>query len=268
MVWTRRHLHAFCAIVPLVSLLPCLDAAAQSPSNARPWQTMVSVGFGLNQPSPSSFTTTTVYSDPPDTDTFTAKYNVPRSPTLDLAVGGVHRSRLGFGLAYSRTSSTADTDFTIVLDHPRHHPPATGSDSEDDLARTESATHIFVSYTLPLKGRLAVTFVGGPSYVSLSQEVVSVVRGDEICDCAAGRIIADIEEVDFKNERASAWGYHVGVDASVRLTPQFSIGMLARYTRATVDLEDPLNEFVNDEKSTTPVKVGGLQLTWGARFRF
>jgi hypothetical protein len=55
---------------------------------------------------------------------------------------------------------------------------------------------------------------------------------------------------------------------SVRVTPQFSIGMLARYTRATVDLDDPLNEFANDEKATTAVKVGGLQVSWGARFRF
>jgi hypothetical protein len=268
MVWTRRHLHALCTIVPLVSTLPCLDAAAQTLPGTRPWQTTASIGFGLNQPSPSSFTTKTVHSDPPNVETFTAKYHVPRSPAFDIAGGGVHRSGLGFGLAYSRASSTTSADFTLVLDHPRHHAPAVGSDSEDDLARTETATHIYVSYTLPLKGRLAITFLGGPSYVSLSQDVVSAIRGRETCDCAAGRIIAEIEDVDFEDEHASAWGYHVGVDTSVRLTPQFSIGMLARYTRATVDLDDPLNEFANDEKATTALKVGGLQVTWGARFRF
>ena len=45
------------------------------------------------------------------------------------------------------------------------------------------------------------------------------------------------------------------------------VGLL-RYSRATLDLENPPQSLVDDRTTTDPFKVGGVRVTGGVRVRF
>jgi len=68
--------------------------------------------------------------------------------------------------------------------------------------------------------------------------------------------------------KASAWGYNVGVDAGFYPSAHVGFGGLMRYSRGTVDLENPLQTLIDDRTATDPLDAGGLRVSAGLRVRF
>jgi len=122
-----------------------------------------------------------------------------------------------------------------------------------DAAHTEQAFHLQALLYFVLTEKIDVTLGGGPSFYSLSQDVLNEVTATEGSTLTVTGTSASVSE--------SAVGYNVQGDVSYLFTDRVGVGFFARYSAATVDM--PAAEGVTRE-----VKVGGLQLGGGLRFRF
>ena len=77
-----------------------------------------------------------------------------------------------------------------------------------------------------------------------------------------------INDVETQRQTGSAWGYHVGTDVAVPVARNVSVGVLARYSKANISVEDPVLSLIRDRSVPTSLDAGGLQMMGGIRVRF
>ena len=115
------------------------------------------------------------------------------------------------------------------------------------LTRREIGYHPQVVWFVPWTRKMFdVSVFAGPSFVRLQQNVI-----------AATLSTPQTVTTSTQNESGTAFGGHVGADATRLLSERWGVGLLARYVLAVADLP-----------SASGVKVGGLQIAAGLRFKF
>jgi len=255
------------ALSALGLLLLSLPAGASAQTRETPsLGGFVSVGAGLVQP--TDFNLVGTVSDEVDRNEFASAYRGTRSPIFDIGGGVLLRRRFAIGAAVSRHVSTQPGTLTVTLTHPKVHPALTAQTESEPLDRTERAVHLQAGYLVPVGSRWSLMLFGGPSHVSVRHDLIADLDFEEDFNSVAGQwsILGPVVEVG--EAKASAWGYHVGTDVSYRLFSLLEVGALVRYTRATVDLESPIQSRISDRRVTEGVTAGGLEMTGGVRFRF
>ncbi len=105
------------------------------------------------------------------TATFRTDYPVEASPILDVG-GGVLFGRVGGGVHWTRGSQTNDaTLFARLPDRLRFNNDASATGLHP-VDRTESGVHIQITGSIPAGDNVTINVYGGPSYFSVTQDLV------------------------------------------------------------------------------------------------
>lgn len=190
---------------------------------------------------------------------FDGRYAIDRDSGLFDISGGVHVwRRLAVGAGFSRGSSRHRAEIRALVPHPFFYARPRSTVSEvRGLAHTERAVYIQASWTLPVRRRVAIRLVGGPTIFSLRQDLVTAVATREV---AAPYDTVQIAAVSTVAHRRSAIGGHVGIDVSLMVTRRIGGGLFVRYATASPELDL--------DTGRASVKVGGLQTGLGLRLLF
>jgi hypothetical protein len=253
-----------CAVLALaLPLLGATSAAAQGRARpARPAAATPKAWFGVNA---GAQTTTTEFDDRFDftlyQETATTRVQYPiESGFLFDAGGGVRLWRgLGAGLAVSRFAADGTAGTSTSLPHPFFlaQPRQVDGDA-DGIRRTETGIHLQAQYTIPVSRTVELLLAAGPSILLVNQTLVTSVNYSEEYPYDT----ATFTGVERRDASGSAVGFHAGVDVRWRLSRSVGIGAVARFTRATIDLD------ASDNRSAVTVDAGGVHVGAGLRFVF
>jgi hypothetical protein len=185
------------------------------------------------------------------------QYPVRGDVTFDA--GGSMRiwKRLGAGVTVSRYTRKAAAHTVSQVPHPLYlGQPREVTGDAAGITRTETGTHVQVLFLVPTAGRLQFSFSGGPSFISVEQDLVTAVRYQETYP------FDDITftGADTQKARRSAAGYNAGADAVWMFNRTFGVGGAVRFTRARVNLPAT--------GRTVGVDAGGAQAGIGIRVHF
>jgi hypothetical protein len=190
--------------------------------------------------------------------TIDAEYPGRAGVLLDVTAGMRVHGRAGIAVGVARTTRSGSAGIAAEIPHPffDDQPRAVAGEAAG-ISRTETAVHGQVYVDLRPRGAWRIRLFGGPSRISIEQEVVTDVETEETYpyDTAAfrGAVTA--------RAKGAALGFHAGLDVARLFTRRVGAGAVVRYARASVDLAAPAPAGV----STTG---GGLQAGVGIRFLF
>jgi len=183
-----------------------------------------------------------------DTAEFTADHEIGSGVFFDIAGGQRLTNNLIVGLAVSFSSSGGGTAAgTASIPDPLFRDRPTIMAIElDDLHRSEQFIHFQAVWFRPVSSKIDLAVTAGPSIARVSQEF------------ASGALQEDTGTVEIVADKQSGWGFGLngGVDLTYLLTPQYGVGVLLRYTWASIGLP------------AADVTAGGFQVGAGLRVRF
>jgi len=218
----------------------------------------VSINAGV-QTSTISFDEPTTMQIYQETATFNTTYKINSGKAYDLGVGVRIAGPIGVGVGVSSFTKSDSASVTGSIPHPFFYKtPRTISGDTAGLERAEMNTHLDVMAFIPAGGRVTAAVFAGPTWFSVSQEVVTTVSFTESYpfDTAAFGTAATTKV------KKTKVGYNAGVDVTVRLAKGVGIGALIRYSRTSVDLG------VANASGNTTSDAGGLQASGGLRLIF
>ena len=186
------------------------------------------------------------------------RYGIDGSLVLDL--GGQIRvwRQLAVGAAYTQLASTAETVVTGSVPHPiDFNRPRSLVPKQFPLVHNERATHIHVTWVIPVREQLDVAVFGGPSLFNLRQGAVTNVTAIKESGPPFASVTVDIGTGEYARNGV---GGHVGMDVNYMLTSHIGVGSLIRFATAFVDLPQVGPDFI--------LSVGGIHVAGGVRVRF
>lgn len=213
---------------------------------------------GGYQPTITEFEDTFTFSVYQETGTTRVSYPVEKGAVIDAGVGVRLWRGLGAGVAVSRFGSTSTAAATSSIPHPfflQQHREISGDAT--GMERIETAAHVQIQYQLPLRGRLQVLLMGGPSFLDITQTMVIDVNYTEEYPYD----VATFASVDSQRASGSAAGFNAGLDLRWMFTRNIGAGALVRFSRAAIELDGPQNR-------TLSVDAGGGQVGAGLRIVF
>jgi len=247
----------FAATLAVALATPAAAQARRTPQPKGPTRFYVSLNGGV-QPANADLSDHFEFPSNAETATVDVKYPKKAGVLIDGG-GGVQLWRqLGAGVAVSYVSSDGTAAIEASIPHPfLFGQPRQISGEQGSVARTETSAHVQLLYFVPTRGKLHAIVSGGPSFVSLSQDVVTDVDFSEVYpyDTAA------FTRATTKAVKGNAVGFNIGVDLRWMFSREFGVGGLVRFTRATVDLD------VAEGRSFS-VDTGGVQAGGGVRIFF
>jgi hypothetical protein len=177
---------------------------------------------------------------------------------LDLG-GGVHVwRRLYAGLSYTFGSNTNDAALTATVPHPSiFDQPRTVTATTPDLKHTEHAVHLQAMWRMPITTKFDVSIGGGPTFFSVTQDLVSGITVQEIGNPTTG---VNLTGITTERAKDSPVGYNIQADGTYLLNRRYGVGAFLRITGGSADLK------VGGD--TVGIDVGGFQLGIGGRVRF
>lgn len=240
---------------PIALAAALLVALVATPASAQA-RGYISVN-ALAQPSNASLSDHFTY--PVNAETATADVTYPSKVGIGGEGGAGIRlwKQLGAGVAVSYVSNSGDAEINAQIPHPFFfNQPRAVSGTQTGVGRSETAVHLQVLYFLPSTGKLRAVLSGGPSYVSLRQDVVDEILHKDVYPYDT----ATLSLAPTSSETASAIGFNVGADIRWMFNRSFGVGGIVRFTRAQVDLD------VNGR--SLGVDTGGVQAGAGVRIGF
>ena len=124
------------------------------------------------------------------------------------------------------------------------------------LRRQELGVHVQAQYLVPVTDSFTVTFFGGPTMISLQQDLVADVEFRQEYPFET----ASYERAIAGGQSGTGIGFNAGADLAYYFSDVAGVGF-ARYSRATVDL-------ASAGGGTVGVPAGGLQVGGGLRLEF
>jgi hypothetical protein len=243
-----------CGITAVVLLAGANAANAQVTWGDR---ARVSINGGT-QPSSTTFSSTTTSPLNAETSTFNTTYTVPTGPLFDGGILVRLKGNFGVGVALSSFNKGKDASVAGSIPHPFFfNTPRTINGTAGSLERTEFAAHIQAAYVIP-SSRFDIVISGGPTVFNVKQDLVSSATFTETYPYDT----ATFGTATTTKATGTKLGFNAGVDVGVRLSRNFGVGALLRFSRASLTL--PLT----GSSSGVSVDAGGLQVGGGVRFYF
>ena len=252
------------AAIGLLVLLSAGAASAQTPSSSSPstngWgPTRVRIGIdaGIEAGTPK-FTeqeTPQIYAeDAPITVSFGSKSAL----LVDGSVAFHLTGRFGVGVAVSYARSKVDGQVHAEIPNPFYfNQPRTVDGTASGLPRVEVGTHVQMLYLLPVTPKFDVMLSGGPSLVTLQQDLVTTINFSESYPYDT----ATYESANLVRVRRTGFGFNVGADLTWHLSRMLGVGAMLRYTRASLSLP------ISGQPSVS-AKAGGAQAGVGVKLFF
>jgi len=193
-----------------------------------------------------------------ETETITTTYDIPGGPIFDAGVAVRLAGRLAVGVAVSAFTKDRDAAIAGSVPHPFFfETPRTFTATEPALEHKEVGTHVQAAFFVPTPEHLDVTLGAGPSFFHVTQGLVSKVS--YIDNYPYDTVAFDRADTTVASE--SAVGFHVSADIGYRFSRHVGVGVLVRFSKATIDLALPGG-------GTASIDAGGAQAAGGIRFVF
>ena len=223
-----------------------------APAFAQDGRVFIDINGGT-QATSTGFTDNVAFTAFVEEGDFDATYDIATGVIVDVG-GGVALGRgLALGVGYSRFSRNDDAGVDARVPHPFFfNRDRSIAGSVTNLTRTETAVQLQLRWFAPLRGRVSVGFFGGPTFFAVTQELVTAVDFSQSYPFNE----ASFTSASTGKDSASAVGYHVGADVGFFFSRSVSVGVLARWSRASVDL-------VSEDDGLVSIAAGG-----GLRLRF
>jgi hypothetical protein len=241
-----------------LSLCAAAALATAAPAAAQPeiGRLTVSVNAGVQ-------TSATGFSDhfefERDIETATVDVRYPIKPEVLFDGGVILRlwKNLGAGVAVSRVTGDGSAEVDAQIPHRlQFQQPRAVEGEEDGIVHAETGIHLQLQYSIPIASRFTLVLSGGPSRLSVEQDLVTEVLYDE----AYPYDEATFRSATTRRAKASVTGYNAGAD--LRWMPgRIGVGGLVRFTRGSLDL-------VTENNRRIRVRAGGVQVGAGIRIGF
>jgi len=178
---------------------------------------------------------------------------------LTIDAGGGIRVWRSLGVGGGITRFAAEEMSTVVarVPHPTTFNQPRLATKDTPFRRTESAIHLHAVYVVPVTPRLDVMLTAGPSFISVTQDLVQRI---DLTEAGPPFAAVGIGNVATLTRQARARAIHAGADVTWFLTPVVGFGVTARYVTGSLTM--PLTD-----GTPLDIDVGGLQVGWGARIR-
>jgi hypothetical protein len=247
-------------LIAVVSLVTHAEAQRRQPFRQRPPREprgFIGAAVGA-QATGSDFATSTDFSLYGEPTLFDASYDLPPAFSFEIAGGARVWRNLGVAVAVSRHEQSGDAAISASLPHPFFfNRPRALDATRPDLSRSEPAVHVGVLWLKPLTRRLLLSLSGGPSFISYKQDIVTSLVLTETYPYDAVELSSGITA----QRDSVAIGAHASGDVYYRLTRRVAVGVGARFSRATDDVESAPGQSVS-------IETGGLQIGGGVRWLF
>jgi len=252
--------------VPLATSSPApLPTSAKASAPHRFERGWIDVNFGVAVAASKTFTTTVATPLFQETRTAQVTYHNPTGAEFDFGGGYMITPGVGVGISFTGTAHQDEAQLYINVPHPARFNTFASSTKPTDakLQRVEGGVNLQLMLVAPVSSRTKVRLFLGPTYFRVQQDMVGSIAYDQAFLVFLPVNTVDITTYEKKDKvEGTGWGFHVGGDVSFFFTRVVGIGGFARFSRATVSLDDPLSGLPVD------VKVGGFQTGGGLRLKF
>jgi hypothetical protein len=238
------------ATAVLVLACAASDAWAQGQTGSViPEHVFVNVNAGA-QPAQRTIDKSETFSVYGETASVSSVVPIRNGALFDVSVGYRVWQKLAIAVGYSTFGRPSDTSVVAVVPSPIAFDQfKTTTADRTDLEHEEKAIHIQVVWFIPVSDKIDVSISAGPSFIRVSQDVISAVT------IAPGT--QDINTLTATTEEGTAKGGNVGLDINYLFTKNVGAGVFARYAGGSLDLP-----------SAPGLQVGGFQVGAGVRLRF
>ena len=156
---------------------------------------------------------------------------------------------MGIGVGVSRAALDVATTVAAQVPHLFFFGRDRSISGTAPLTREETAVHVQVLAVLPVSDVFAVSVFGGPTFFTVTQDLVSDVAFTHSYpyDTAAFSAATTVTTQELKI------GFNVGDDVTYYFSTHVGVGWLTRYSGATIELPS-----AND--GTVSITAGGLRL--------
>jgi hypothetical protein len=238
------------------------EASAQT-SAADRWYVNVSGG---GSPQDQTFSESATFDIYGQKGALESAYSIGGGKLFDVSAGMRVWKSLGVGIGYSANKNKNDATVSVRVPHPLVFGQSReASVTVSDLEHTEKIVHLQFVLMLPLTSKLQLTFMGGPSFFTVRQDLATVRPPQHVRDDAPFTSVT-ITNVTVTEVKDSPLGVNVGVDGTYAIARVAGLGIgvggFVRYVGASVDLPT-----VTGTMRET-VLAGGHQWGLGLRLRF
>ena len=252
---TTRSMTRMASMATMISVT--LLASAMSVSAQQPARGFVTLNGGYLVNS-ADFTHNIVFTEFVEEGDLDADYRRGGGPLYD--VGGAVRvwRNLAVGVAVSAFTKDNDASVTARIPHPFFFDRDRQiGGAQGNLNRQETAVHVQGIWVVPVNEALEIAVFGGPTFFDIEQDLVTEVRFTQ----AYPFDTAMYTGTTFGRQSRSKVGFNVGADVTFYFSGHIGVGVLARFSRATIDLP-------SQDGGTVAVEAGGLHTGGGLRLRF
>ena len=194
-----------------------------------------------------------------------AAYNKQeRGAEFDFGGGYMFTPVVGLGVSITGQAHQTTAGLAISVPSPYFfNDIGSATGVTEPLDRAEGGVHIqaMINAT-PNSDRLRLRVFGGPSFLRVEQDVVSDIRYTQTVSPFFRGNIVRVTGFDRQTVRGDGVGYHVGADVSYFFSRVFGVGGVFKYSKAKVEIDDPLSE------ESYGLTLGGPAFGGGVRFRF
>jgi hypothetical protein len=194
-----------------------------------------------------------------------AAYPQPsRGADFDLGGGLMFTPLWGVGVSFTGTAHEDQAGLALTVPHPFFvNASATAADiTADRLQRAETALHLKLAAAPLRSSHFTLRLFGGPSYFRVEQDSVEDISFSQTAFPFSRINIVTITGFQGTQLEGSGWGYHAGADLGVFFSRVVGVGGMFRFSRASVEVFDPLASANHD------LDAGGVQFGGGLRLRF
>jgi len=193
-----------------------------------------------------------------ETATVTTTYDVQPAPGVDGGVGVRVWRNLGVGANVSWIARSSTGSIAAQIPHPFvFNKPRAVSGESGGLDHDETSVHLQAIWMIPSGPRWSIAIVGGPSWITVNQSIVS----DVTVLSPYPYDTATYSNAVSARESKGRLGFNVGGDLTWHLGPRAGVGFGIIYSHATV----PFSAATGD---TVTVTAGGTRVNGGLRVRF
>lgn len=219
----------------VVLVFGAVSAAAVAPVLAQPRERVFISVNGAQQVTKSPFTDRLEFEVNRETGSTETDYPIEGDLVIDGAIAVRLWRNLGAGVAVSHFTRDEVVGTVSRLPHPFFFDTPREITGNVGVTRTERGVHVQAIYRFGIGRPIRIALSGGPSFMRVEQDVVTSIQYDE----AFPYDTATFRRAETASVSGSAVGFNGGADVAWMFTRHVGIGGLARFARATIDVEVP-----------------------------
>jgi hypothetical protein len=191
-----------------------------------------------------------------------ATYPIMSGVAFDIEGSTKLRGRFGAGVRVAVMSVNYAAGAGISVPSPTFfHVLAADAGFTDTLRRTDRQVDLFVAVDCLRLGRWELLLSGGPSILSMSQDMVQEIDYEQAFGISVPTNSVVIARITTARTIATAVGVHAGAEVKYALSPRVALSGVLRAHLGSGSFHEPLSQ------SSASVRLGGITVGAGLRVR-